>query len=328
MQRRDFLGAVAALGAGAASMTTTAARAALHWPAGPVTLIVPFPPEEGADAFARPLARVLAKRLGQPVLIDNRPGAGGTVGAGIAARAAPDGLSFLVGAVHHAIAPSMYRDLDYDIEEDFAPVAMLASVPQVIVVNPGRIIARDLRGLIDTLRENPGRINFASAGSGTLLHLAGELFANLAEIRLVHVPHRGVRPALRDLIAGQVEMMFDALGSSAPFIRSGRLRAIAVASAHRAPGFADIPTAAEAGLPGYEVSTWYALFAPRGTPAEVLHRMRDEVVQAMRTRELANIWTGRGALADDRTSEQIAALMHAEIRRWAEIVAASGARPD
>ncbi|MFN9211359.1 MAG: Bug family tripartite tricarboxylate transporter substrate binding protein [Betaproteobacteria bacterium] len=238
-----------------ACVLAPAAAVAQDWPAKPVTLVVPFPPGGGTDAFARPLAAQLSKQLGRQVIIDNKDGAGGTVGASFAAKQAPDGYTWFVGAVHHVIAPSFYPKLDYDIERDLVPVAMIANPPQVIVANPHRVPANDVKALIDYLKKNPAKLNYGSAGNGTSHHLAGELFKQQAGVLIVHSPYRGAGPALQDLIAGNVDLMFDGLGSSAQHIRGGRIKALAVASLKRSPAFPNVPTAAEAGLPNYNVST-------------------------------------------------------------------------
>ncbi|MFN9479135.1 MAG: Bug family tripartite tricarboxylate transporter substrate binding protein [Betaproteobacteria bacterium] len=238
-----------------ACVLAPAAAVAQDWPAKPVTLVVPFPPGGGTDAFARPLAAQLSKQLGRQVIIDNKDGAGGTVGASFAAKQAPDGYTWFVGAVHHVIAPSFYPKLDYDIERDLVPVAMIANPPQVIVANPHRVPANDVKALIDYLKKNPAKLNYGSAGNGTSHHLAGELFKQQAGVFIVHIPYRGAGPALQDLIAGNVDLMFDGLGSSAQHIRGGRIKALAVASPKRSPAFPNVPTAAEAGLPNYNVWT-------------------------------------------------------------------------
>ena len=256
--RRRLLGA-----AGAATMALASPLAwaqAASWPSKPVTLIVPFPAGGGTDAFARPLAAALTKSLGRQFIIDNKGGAGGTLGAGVASRAAPDGYTLFMGAVHHAIAPSMYPKLDYNIETDFVPIGLVSSVPQVIVVNAQRVPVSDLKGLLDYLRKNPGKVNYASAGNGTSHHLAGELFKLQTNTFITHIPYRGAGPALQDLIAGQVDMMFDGLGSSAAHIKTGRIKGIAVASSQRAPGFPDLPATASRGVPlgaqmPYQVAT-------------------------------------------------------------------------
>ncbi len=217
---RVFLAVVMALLAAATSPVHAQA-----WPNKPITLVVPFPPGGGTDAFARPLSVQLAKQLGRPVIIDNRGGAGGTVGASIAAKQPPDGYTFFIGAVHHAIAPSFYPKLDYNIETDLVPLTIIANPPQVVVVNPARVKADNFKDFLDFVRKNPGKLNYASAGNGTSHHLAGELFKIQSKTFIIHIPYRGAGPALNDLLAGNVDMMFDGLGSSAQHIRSGRIKA-------------------------------------------------------------------------------------------------------
>ncbi|MDR7333014.1 tripartite tricarboxylate transporter substrate binding protein [Roseateles asaccharophilus] len=294
----------------------------------PQTWIVPFPAGGGTDAFARPLTAMLTKQMGRQVLIDNKGGAGGTVGASLASKMAPDGNGFFMGAVHHTIAPSMYPKLDYRLEDDFIPVALLASVPQVIVVHPAQVPVADLKGLLATVRAKPGKLNYASAGNGTSHHLAGELFKLNTKTFITHIPYRGAGPALSDLIAGQVDLMFDGLGSSAQHIKAGRIKALAVAGAKRAVGFPDVPTAAEAGVPGYEVSTWYGLWAPKGTPREAITAMQAELRKAFATDELRNIWHGLGAETPNLYGDAFGQFVSSEIKRWAAVVKASGAKMD
>ncbi|MGL4575878.1 MAG: Bug family tripartite tricarboxylate transporter substrate binding protein [Burkholderiaceae bacterium] len=299
------------------------------WPAKPVTIIVPFPPGGGTDAFARPLAAQLSKQLGRQVITDNKGGAGGTVGASAAAKAAPDGYTFFLGAVHHAIAPSFYPKLDYDITRDLVPLTVVANPPQVVVVNPQKVAANDLRSFVDAARKAPGKLNYASAGNGTSHHLAGELFKIQSKTFITHIPYRGAGPALTDLMAGQVDVMFDGLGSSAQHIRSGRIKALAVASKTRSPAFPNLPTAAEQGMPDYEVATWYALWGVKGTPKEILDRMHAEVVKAVQSLELKEIWTAQGSETNVTTSpEQFASFLQSEIKRWADVTRASGAKLD
>jgi tripartite-type tricarboxylate transporter receptor subunit TctC len=233
-----------------------------------------------------------------------------------------------MGAVHHAIAPSVYPKLDYDIERDFVPVGLVSSVPQVIVVNPQRVAAKTLPELLEFIRKNPGKLNYASAGNGTSHHLAGELFKLQTKTFITHIPYRGAGPALQDLIAGQVDLMFDGLGSSANHIKGGRIKALAVASTKRAPGFADLPTAAEAGVPGYEVATWYGLWAPKGTPREVVDRMQAEMRKALTDPETVKTWNGLGAEMPDLYGDAFGRFVAAETKRWAEVVKSSGAKLD
>ena len=318
--------AALALFAGAVFPAIVAAQAG--WPVKPVTLVVPFPPGGGTDAFARPLAAHLSKQLGRQVIIDNRGGAGGTVGASIAAKAQPDGYTYLIGAVHHTIAPSFYPKLDYKIETDLVPMTTIANPPQVVVVNPKRVAATDLKSFLDFTRANPGKLNYGSAGSGTSHHLAGELFKQQSKTFIVHIPYRGAGPALSDLISGNVDMMFDGLGSSAQHIRSGTIRALAVAAPKRVPAFPNLPTTAEMGLPDYQVSTWYGIWAVKGAPKEITDRMYDEVVKALNTPELKELWANQGSEVSVMSQADFGRFVSSEIRRWAQVTKASGAKLD
>ena len=304
------------------------AAAADTWPSKPVTVIVPFPAGGGTDAFARPLFAQLTKQLGKQVIVDNRGGAGGNIGATLASRSAPDGYTWFMGAVHHAIAPSVYPKLDYNLANDFVPVALIASVPQVIVVNPQRVPAKDLPQLLALLRGSNGKLNYASAGNGTSHHLAGELFKIQTKTAIGHVPYKGAGPAVQDLVGGQVDLMFDGLGSSAPHIASGKLRAIAVASPRRAPGFPDIPTTAEGGVPEYQVSTWYGLWAPKNTPKETIARMTDELKKAYASPELQAAWTRLGAEQPALYGAAFGDFVAGETRRWADVVKAANIKID
>ena len=320
-RRQLLIGSAAALAAPWASAQT-------GWPTKPATVVVPFPPGGGTDAFARPLFAAMSRNTGKQFLIDNKGGAGGTLGAGVAARAAADGYNFFMGAVHHTIAPSMYPKLDYNIETDFIPVGLVSSVPQVIVVNPTKVAATTLPQLLEFLRKNPGKLNYASAGNGTSHHLAGELFKLQTKTFITHIPYRGAGPALQDLIAGQVDMMFDGLGSSSAHIKGGRLRAITVASDKRAPGFPDVPHTGEAGLPAYKVATWYGIWAPKGTPREAITAMQAEMRKALNGDDLKTMWTGLGAETPNLWGDDFGRFIGSEVKRWAEVVKTSGAKLD
>ncbi|MEY4480873.1 MAG: hypothetical protein RIQ84_35 [Pseudomonadota bacterium] len=299
-----------------------------NWPSKPITIVVPFPAGGGTDAFARPLSAQLTKQLGKQIVIDNRGGAGGTLGAGIAAKAAPDGYTFFMGGAHHAIAPSMYPKLDYDIEKSFIPVMLLATPPQVVVVNAQRVPVNDLKGFIEYAKKNPGKLNYGSAGNGSSHHLAGELFKMQTKTFITHIPYRGAGPALGDLIAGQVDMMFDGLGSSSQHIKSGKIKALAVAANKRSAAFPDVPTAAEAGVPGYIVSTWYGLWAPKGTPKDVVDKMTAEVTKALNSPELKTSWLNNGSDTPNLTGEAYGKFVSAEIKRWGDVAKSSGAKMD
>ena len=320
--RRDVL----RIGAAGAAMFSLGSHAQSSWPTKPVTVIVPFPAGGGTDAFARPLSGQFAKLTGKQLIIDNRGGAGGTLGASIAAKAVPDGYNLFMGAVHHTIAPSMYPKLDYDIEKDFVPLMLIANVPQVVVVNPKRIEAKDVKALIEYARKNPGKLNYGSAGAGTSHHLAGELFKQQTKTFITHIPYRGAGPALQDLISGNVDMMFDGLGSSAAHIKGGRIKALMVSGPKRNPAFPDVPCAAEVGLPDYTVTTWYGMWAPKGLPADIQARIVDELRKAAATDELKAIWASNGAEFGNLTPPQFGTFVSSEVKRWAAVVKASGAK--
>ncbi len=324
IQRRDVLLGAAAAGLGLASGSSWADS---NWPTKPVTVVVPFPAGGGTDAFARPLAAQFSKSTGKTLVIDNRGGAGGTLGASIASKAAPDGYTLFMGAVHHAIAPSMYPKLDYDIEKDFIPLALLANVPQVVVVNP-KTPSANFKQFLDYVKRNPAKLNYGSAGAGTSHHLAGELFKQQTGTFITHIPYRGAGPALQDLIGGNVDMMFDGLGSSAAHIKGGRIKALMVSGTKRNPAFPDVPCAAEVGLPDYIVTTWYGLWAPKGTPADVQAKIVEEIRKLGSFDELKSIWANNGADYGGMTQQQFAAFVSGEVKRWSDVVKASGAKLD
>jgi tripartite-type tricarboxylate transporter receptor subunit TctC len=292
-----------------------------------VRLISPFAAGGGTDAFARPLAQVLSQNLGHQFIVDNRAGAGGTVGADIAAKAAPDGYTFLVGAVHHTIAVSVYAKLPYDLEKDLVPVTMVAMVPSVIVVHP-KVPVNSVAELVAYAKANPDKLNFASAGNGTSHHLNGELFKIRTGTRMNHIPYKGAGPAMQDLLAGQVDLMFDGMGTSSPQIKGNRLRPLAVMTATRAPAFPDIPTLQESGVPDFDVTTWYALWAPAGTPPEIVLKMQQEVAKALASPLLKQVWADNAATGGGNPSPEFARFVKTEIARWAEVAKASGARID
>ncbi len=320
--RRNVLRA----GAAGVAMLSLGSHAQSAWPAKSVTLIVPFPAGGGTDAFARPLSAQFSKLTGKTLVIDNRGGAGGTLGAGIAAKAAPDGYTLFMGAVHHSIAPSMYPRLDYDIEKDFVPLALVANVPQVLVVNPKNMPYADFKGFLEAVRKAPGKFNYGSAGAGTSHHLAGELFKQQTKTFITHIPYTGAGPSLRDLVGGQVDMMFDGLGSSAAHIKGGRVKALMVSGSKRNPAFPDVPCAAEVGLPDYTVTTWYGVWAPKGTPADVQVRVVEELRKAAASDELKAIWASNGADFGSLTPPQFGSFVSSEVKRWAAVVKASGAK--
>ena len=292
------------------------------WPQKPIMFVVPFAPGGGTDAFARPLAAQLDNQLGQRVLIENKAGAGGTLGASYASKQPADGYTFLIGAAHHTIAPSIYPKLDYDIEKDFVPVIMLARPPHVVTVNPGQVEAKTLKEFIAYTQKN--QINYGSAGAGTTHHLAGEFFNMMAKTKLNHVPYRGAGPAMQDLLAGHVPVVFDGLGTSAPQIAAGTLRGLAITAPRRVAALPDVPTAAEAGLPGFEFSTWYGIFAKTGTPPEAIERMTKEVKVAMALPALKTAWEKNGSDVPDVSGAEYAKLVSSDVSRWRKVVTDAG----
>ncbi len=327
IHRRTFGFALAAsLAAGLALTGAASAQTSTQtWPGKPITFVVPFPAGGGTDAFARPLAVQLEAQLGQRVLIENRGGAGGTVGASYAAKQPADGYTFFIGAAHHAIAPALYPKLDYDILKDFEPIGVISEPPQVIVANP-KIAPQNLKELIAFAKANPDKLNFGSAGNGTTHHLAGELFKLMAGVKVTHVPYRGAGPAMQDLVSGHIQLMFDGLGSSAPQIAGGALRGIAVAAPKRAEAFPDMPTAAEAGLPGYEVATWYAMWAPRGTPAATLQRMEKELRTALESATIKEAWRRNGSGIPSLYGAEFGKFVATEVERWGKVVRDAGVK--
>ena len=324
LQRRDFLKVVSA----AAGSLPLWAQAQGAWPTKPINMIVPFPAGGGTDAFARPMSAAFAKLTGRQMIIDNRGGAGGTLGAGIAAKATPDGYNYFMGAVHHTIAPSMYPRLDYDLERDLIPLIQVAAVPQVLVVNPKKITSPDFKSFLEMLKKNPGRLNYGSAGGGTSHHLAGELFKLQTKTFITHIPYRGAGPALQDLIAGNVDMMFDGLGSSAAHIKGGRIKALMVSGTKRNPAFPDVPCSTELGLPDYTVSTWYGVWAPKGTTPDAQAKAIEEFRRACQTDEAKAVWANQGAEFPNLTGAQFEAFIKKELAKWSQVVKASGAKLD
>jgi tripartite-type tricarboxylate transporter receptor subunit TctC len=291
-------------------------------------MVNPFAPGGGVDAFGRPLSIYLSNKLGSQFLVENLARAGGTVGAANAARRAGDGYNFFLGAVHHTIAESLYTKLPYSLEQDFVPITVLAYVPNVVVMHPKNAQIGSIRELIAYAKANPGKLNYGSAGNGTTHHLAGELFKTMAGVNLTHIPYKGAGPMMQDLLAGQVDMAFDGMGTSAPQIKAGRLKALAVTTAQRSFVDPSVPTMQEAGMPGYIVTTWYALWAVKGTPKEALDRMYQETVKALQSPELKVVWEAQGATAGGEPPAEFTKLIHSEIAKWAKVVKDAGAKVD
>jgi tripartite-type tricarboxylate transporter receptor subunit TctC len=299
---------------------------AQEYPAKTIRIIVPYTPGGTADLLARTMSQKMAASLGQQIIIDNRPGAGGNIGAGLAAKSAPDGYTILMGTVAtHAINPNLYPNMPYDANADFAPIILVATLPNLLVVNPSTPV-KNVKELIALAKAKPGELAFASAGNGTSQHLSGELFKKMTGVDMIHIPYKGSAPALTDLLGGQVQLMFDNIPSSLPQVRAGKLRALAVTGPRRSPVLPDLPTVAEAGLSGFSITSWFALFAPAGTPAKILIRLNKEAAKAIASKELQQQWMDQGLEPAGGTSDQLAEFRRIEAAKWEKIVRESGAR--
>jgi tripartite-type tricarboxylate transporter receptor subunit TctC len=297
------------------------------YPSRPVRFILPFPPGGGTDILGRIIAERLSARLGQPVVIENRGGAGGNVGAEAAARAAPDGYTIVLAAPSLAISPSLYTKLNYDPVKDFAPVSLVATVPNVMITHPS-VAAQTLQDFIALARSNPGAMNFGSGGSGTSNHLAGELFNIVTGARLVHVPYKGVNLAMNDVLSGQIHLVVIGIPAAAPHIKAGRLRALALIAPQRAPALPEVPTVAEAGLADFEVTTWYGVLAPAGTPRSIVLRLNAELLRIMHAPETKERLAGMATDPLTSTPEEFAAYLRQEIAKWGDVVRRAGLKAD
>jgi tripartite-type tricarboxylate transporter receptor subunit TctC len=302
---------------------------AQNYPSRPVRMIVGFPPGGGTDVVARIIAPGLSENLGQPVVIENRPGATGTVAAAMVAKSPADGYTIMMGHVSvNAIAPSLFPNLQYDVLKDFAPITLAASVPHFVVVHPS-LPVHSIRELIAYAKERPGKLSFPSAGNGSTPHLAGEIFKSMAGVDLVHVPYKGTGQSIQDLLAGQHQVGFDTVPASSGYVRSGRMRVLGVSSAKRIPEYPDVPTVAEAGVPGYEVITWYGVFAPGGTPPAIVNRLHAEIAKAMEVPATRARLAEAGADGSvTRSPEEFAAIVRADAARYAKIIKDAGLKID
>jgi tripartite-type tricarboxylate transporter receptor subunit TctC len=326
IMQRSIIGRIVAAAAFALCTLAPHAQAQGSYPNHSVRLIVPFPPGGATDIMARAIAQRWSEVLGQQFVVDNRPGAGGNIGSDLVAKAQPDGYTLLMGTVGtHAINASLYPKMPYDNQKDFAPVILVAAVPNVMEVNPS-VPAHNVKEFIAYVKANPGKINFASSGSGTSIHLSGELFKVMAGVDMTHVPYKGSSPALTDLLGGQVQVMFDNLPPSLPHIKAGKLRALAVTSAVRAPALPDVPTIAESGLPGFEASSWFGVLAPAGTPRAIIDRLNAEGVKWLSTADAKEKMANLGAIAAGGSPEDFANHIRAETAKWAKVVKESGAK--
>jgi tripartite-type tricarboxylate transporter receptor subunit TctC len=304
------------------------AAQAQSYPSKPIRFVVPYPPGGPLDVIARLLGAKVAESVHQPVIVDNKPGAGGNIGADAVAKSPPDGYTILMGAVAtHAINPTLYAGIPYDAARDFIAVTQVASTPNVLVVNPS-VPASNVKEFIAYAKANPGKLNFGSGSTGSAGHLAGELFKSMAGVDMVHVPYKGAAPAMQDLVGGQIQLMFDNLASSLTQVRAGRIRALAVTTARRSALAPDLPTIAESGLPGFDISTWFGIFTPAGTPRDIVEKLHAEFTRALADREVRDRMLALGAEPVGNTPAEFAAYIRAEADKYARVIKASGAKAD
>ena len=324
--RRELIAAAATAAACALLPGLAAAQGA--FPSKTITIIVPFAAGGTTDILARVVAQGMGAELGQPVVVDNRAGAGGNIGGQLAARAPADGYTLFMGTVGtHAINAALYKKMPFDPIKDFAPLTRVANVPNLLVANPAQPF-KTVQELIAYAKAHPGKINFGSSGSGSSIHLSGELFKSMAKVDMQHVPYKGSAPAVTDLLGNQIAIMFDNMPSAIQHVRSGKLRAIAVTTAKRSPELPDVPTIAEAGVPGYEATSWFGMFAPAGTPAPVVAKLNATIVKVLAMPDIKKKLAEQGAEAAGETPEQFAAFIQKESVKWGKVVKESGASVD
>jgi len=324
LTRRDALGA----GLIGLALAIAGPAQAQSWPSQNIRLVVPFPPGGSTDVLARRLAEGLRERLGQTVIVENRGGAGGTIGSEFVAKSAPDGYTLLMGVTgSHGVAPSLYPNLGYQPLRDFAPISLLVSAPLVLVVNP-EVPAKTVKDFIALAKKEPDTLTYGTPGNGTSMHLTGVTFDLQAGTKLIHVPYKGSAGALTDLLSGQIKSMFGDLLVVLPQIRAGKINALAVTSKDRNPLLPDVPTMAEAGLPGFEVLSWQGLFAPAGTPPAVVERLSKEVRAVMESKDVKDFFAAQGFLVGATTPAEFTAFVGSEVKRWGEIVKAGNVKPN
>ncbi len=300
---------------------------AQSWPDRPIKLVVPYPAGGNADNTARLLATQLSARLGQQVVVDNRPGGGGTIGAAAVAKAAPDGYTLLLDATAFTVNPSLFARLPFDAAKDFAPISLVMQAPLLLVV-PAASPFKTVADVVQAAKARPGHLAYASAGNGGAQHLAGELFKQGAKMSMTHIPYRGGAPALTDLIGGQVDLMFSATTASGPFVKSGKLRALAISSAQRTPGWEQVPTVTESGVPGFQVNEWNGLFAPAGTPQPILQRLETETRAIVAGPEMKKRFAELGVQGVGSSAQEFKSFVQSETAKWAGVIRASGIRMD
>ena len=323
--KRNLLALLALAGLG---ITAHAQPAAADWPNKPIRWVVPFPPGGAMDAIARTLGEKAAKSLGQPFVIENKPGAGGNIGADFVAKQPGDGYTMRITSIGMATNKPLYGKLNYDPVKDFAPVSLLAVVPNVLVTNATQSDVKTARDVIAAARKAPGQLTYASAGNGTSIHLAGEVFTSLAKLDMLHVPYKGSGPAVSDLLGGQVNYMFDSITSARPHIESGKLRALGVTTAKRSSTLPNVPTLAEAGVPGYEVSPWFAVFMPASTPKAIVGKLNKALLDAMKDPDVVKRFESIGAEPVGSTPDELAKHLARESDRWTKLITERGIKLD
>lgn len=317
--------AISLIKTGAVALAACAfcASAYAKWPEKAITLVVPFSPGGTTDMVGRPLAQLLSKELGQPVIVDNRAGAGGTLGAGYAARAHPDGYTIFLATIAHTIAPAIYQHLPYNFEKDFEPITVVASVPNVLIVNK-KLPVNSTQELIDYAKKHPGQINFGSAGIGSTEDLAGEMFKSMTKTDMVHVPYKGGAPMMADLISGQIQMAIETSGSAGAQIKAGTVKALAVSTAKQSKYFPTLPTIAASGVPGYAFQTWYGILVPTGTPVEIRDTIYKDTVEALKDPKLAQVFNTLGADPGGMTPAEFKTFIADQTQKWGEIAKTVG----
>jgi tripartite-type tricarboxylate transporter receptor subunit TctC len=324
MKRREFLSAT---GIGALATTLPHTVFAQSYPSKPIKFVIGFAPGGATDVVGRLMAKKMGDALGQPIIVENKGGASSNIGAEAVFRAAPDGYTFYVCAITSAINVSLFPKLPFDFAKDFEPVALFATLPNILVVHPS-VAAKSVQELIDLARAQPGKLSYASSGSGTSIHLSAELFKTLAKVDILHVPYKGSSPAVTDLIGGQVQLMFDNMPSSLPHVKAGKLRAMAVTSGQRSPSAPDVPTMTEAGVAGFDVVSWFGLVAPKGTPKDIIARVNAEAVKVLASAEMKERFLDAGAVPAPMTPEAFGEYIRTEIARWSDVVKTSGAKAE
>lgn len=314
----------ATLALGAVALSAAGTGFAAEFPNQPIRWVVPFTPGGAMDVIARTMSDAMSKELGQTIVIENRSGAGGNIGAAYVAKAPADGHTIMIAANGMAVNPALYKSMAYDPIKDFEPISLLAIVPNVLVANPANSSARTVPEVIELAKAQPGHYTFASAGVGTSIHLAGELFVSMADVDMLHVPYKGSGPAVTDLLGGQVDYMFDSITSAKPHIDGGKLTAIAVTTAKRSSTLPDLPTVAEAGLPGYDLSPWFAAFAPAGTPPEAIEKLRGAMLTALQDPKVKTTLDSIGAEVIGSSSEELRDHLAKETALWKDLIAERG----